>query len=344
MRLDATVNHVLALSMRPTGWFQIGWCDELPPRTVRPLTYFGHELVAFRDRDGVLAVLDAHCRHLGAHLGYESTLVDGCVQCPYHGWRWAPDGANASIPYQEQPSRSRLRSWPVVERHGLVFLWHDPNGGPPRPGWDLPDLFTAFADVPGAEADYHPCFPNAIVDKPDEPIHPQLIQENAPDSMHFRFTHGAPEDPELLGFEVAGPVWRSSIGFRSPKTHEIALTLHNVNPGVGLSYAVFDGHRSHYRLILSATPIDDERSHLRVSYFLPRLAEAPTAMTEEQQAFARHTVELFEQDARIWRHQIFVQKPVFARQDVGGYTAMRKWSEQFYEVPAGPTPTPWVVE
>jgi len=50
-------------------------------------------------------------------------------------------------------------------------------------------------------------------------------------------------------------------------------------------------------------------------------------------------VELLEQDARIWRHQVFVQKPVYARQDVAAYSALRRWSEQFYEVPEGASPT-----
>jgi phenylpropionate dioxygenase-like ring-hydroxylating dioxygenase large terminal subunit len=325
--------------MKPTGWFQIGWSDEIPAGTVKPLTYFGQELVAFRSEAGELTVLDAHCRHLGAHLGYESRVAGDCVVCPYHGWQWDLDGANAEIPYQEQPSKARLRKWDVVERHGLVFLWHDPAGAGPRDGWVLPDVFTGFREVPGAEADYHPCFPNAIVDKPGEPVHPQLIQENAADCMHFRFTHSAPEDPELLWFETEGTLWLSKMGFRSPKTKEFALSLYNVNPSVGLSYAVFDGGSGHYRLILSATPVDEERSDLRVSYFLPRLAESPDEMTDAQRAFAEHTIELFEQDARIWRRQVFVQKPVFARQDVAGYTALRRFCEQFYEVPAGATPT-----
>jgi phenylpropionate dioxygenase-like ring-hydroxylating dioxygenase large terminal subunit len=335
---------MLALSMQPTGWFQIGWSDEIPVGTATPMTYFGQELVAFRSEGGELSVLDAHCRHLGAHLGHESRVVGDCVVCPYHGWQWDLDGANRLIPYQEQPSRARLRKWAVVERHGLVFLWHDPAGGGPREGWVLPDLFTDVPEVPGVEADYHAAFPNAVVDKPDEPVHPQLIQENAADCMHFRFAHGAPEDPELLWFEVEGTLWRSKMGFRSPKTKQLALSLYNVNPSIGLSYAVFDGASSHYRLILAATPVDEERSHLRVSYFLPRLAESPDEMTPAQLAFAEHTIELFEQDARIWRHQVFVQRPVFARQDVAGYTALRRFCEQFYEVPEGPTPTRSVIE
>ncbi|MEY2570602.1 MAG: 3-ketosteroid 9alpha-monooxygenase subunit, partial [Acidimicrobiaceae bacterium] len=279
-----------------------------------------------------------------AHLGYGGTVKGDCIACPYHGWEWDVDGANTCIPYQDKPSHARLRRWDVVERHGLVFVWHDPNGGGPRAGWGLPDLFTDFDEVPGDEAGYHDCYPHAVVDKPSEPVHPQLIQENAADSMHFRYTHGSPGEPQVLGFDPQGPLWHSSIGFASPRSGEIALRVFNLNCGVGISYAVFDGRRDHYRLILTATPVDEERSHLRVSYFLRRLSESPDAMTVEQKEFVERTDELFEQDARIWRHQVFVQKPVFARQDVAAYTALRGWCEQFYEQPERPTPTPVVVE
>jgi 3-ketosteroid 9alpha-monooxygenase subunit A len=330
---------MLQLSMKPTGWFQIAWSAEIPSGTVKPLVYFGHELVAFRGDDGELGVLDAHCRHLGAHLGYESRVEHNCVVCPYHGWHWSTDGSNALIPYQDLPSKSKMRRWHTIERHGLVFMWHDPAGGDPRPDWPLPDLFRDFDGIPGDESAYHPCYPHAIVDKPDEPIHPQLIQENAADATHFKYTHGAPDFPELLSFGTDGTQWRSTMGFTSPKSNEITLRLHLLNFSVGVSYAVFHGDNTHYRLALTATPVDDDHSYLRVSYFLPRLPESPEAMTDEQKAFAHHTIELFEQDARMWRRQVFVQKPIYARQDVAGYSALRKWSEQFYEAPAGTSPT-----
>ena len=54
---------------------------------------------------------------------------------------------------------------------------------------------------------------------------------------------------------------------------------------------------------------------------------------------AQQTRVLFEEDAVIWRHQKFVQRPIFAKEDVAGYTALRKWCEQFYEAtdaPQGP--------
>lgn len=325
----------LDISTKPTGWFHIGWSGEIPPKGVKPMKYFGHDLVAFRSEAGELAVLDAHCHHMGAHLGYGGKVKGDCIACPYHGWQWNTAGENALIPYQDQPIRKKLRKWHVVEKHELIFLWHDPAGGAPREGWEVPDIF-AFEGFEGAQAnaeDFYSCYPHAVVDKPDEPIHPQLIQENAADCMHFRYTHGAPEDPEMLWFKTDGPYWRSSIGFKSPKTKQVALRTLQYNFGVGLAFAIFDG-RNPYRLVLAATPIDDKLTYMRVSYWFPRQPGATAEMPEDLRAFARHTEELYEEDARIWRHQKFVQRPIFARQDVAAYTALRNWCSQFYEAPA----------
>ena len=53
-----------------TGWFMVGWSPEFPIGEVRPLRYFGEDPVAYRDESGKLHVLEAHCKHLGAHLGH----------------------------------------------------------------------------------------------------------------------------------------------------------------------------------------------------------------------------------------------------------------------------------
>lgn len=45
-----------------TGWFMIGWSAEFPVGEVRPLHYFGEDLIAYRDESGELHVLQAHCR------------------------------------------------------------------------------------------------------------------------------------------------------------------------------------------------------------------------------------------------------------------------------------------
>ena len=126
-----------------TGWFMIGWSAEFPVGEVRPLRYFGEDLVAYRDESGELHVLSGHCRHLGAHIGHGGKVVGDCVECPFHGWRWGPDGTNRYIPYQpDTPNRAlRLRVFPVREQYGCVFVWHQPDGKEPQ--WEMPDHFTS---------------------------------------------------------------------------------------------------------------------------------------------------------------------------------------------------------
>ena len=54
----------------PRGWFVIQFSDELPPGAVKPLKYFGKDLVLFRTESGEPTILDAFCPHMGAHLGH----------------------------------------------------------------------------------------------------------------------------------------------------------------------------------------------------------------------------------------------------------------------------------
>jgi len=317
----------IPLEVFPTGWFQIGWSAEIAPGAVTPLRYFGEDLVAFRSTDGRLAVLDAHCPHLGAHLGHGGKVSGDCVRCPYHGWEWDLEGVNTRIPYQEQPVNKRLRKWATIERHGMIFGWFEPTGGEPR--WPLPNLFADFEGMEAPESDFYPCYPDAVVNKPGEPFAVQLMMENSADCTHFKYAHGTPETPELLNFGEKGAWWCGEIGFRSPRTKEIALRLYSVRPNVGLVFTYYNG-RSPYRLILAGTPVDQGVSHVRVSYFLPRAPGSRDVMPEDLREFARGADELYEQDARLWRHQRFEQRPVFAAQDVAGYSSFRRWSEQFY--------------
>src|SRR5438874_10167464 len=96
----------------PTGWFQIAWADELGPGQVRPLRYFGRDLVLFRTTSGSYRVLDAHCQHMGAHLGHGGTVEAECIVCPYHGWSWDGDGRNTMVPSVGEPTdRRRMGTW-----------------------------------------------------------------------------------------------------------------------------------------------------------------------------------------------------------------------------------------
>lgn len=322
---------------RPTGWFMIGWSAEIPVGTVKSLAYLGAHQVAFRADDGELHVLDAHCPHLGAHLGHGGKVKGDCVVCPYHGWGYGPDGANRFIPYEDRPNVSHsLRVWPVREQHGCIFMWHDPAAGPPR--WELPDLFAVVADLPDDPSNYYRSFPEMSVRYEREPVHPQITLENAPDTVHFEHVHGATVTPRLLDWSVEGPLYRATGGFPIPQAdggERIALKNHAIACGVGGSYAIFEGSY-HYRLVFFTTPVDDTCSDLFYSIWWPRepgdQSDVPPAEVVDR-ARAQFLTTLHD-DLEIWRYQVYVETPAFAQQDARPYGALRKWARQFYELPA----------
>ena len=93
----------------PNGCFQVAYTDDLPAGAVMPLSYFGKELVAFRGRDGAVNVLDAHCPHLGAHLGYGGKVEGNRIRCPFHAWQFDGSGACTHVPYSDRaPLRAQI--------------------------------------------------------------------------------------------------------------------------------------------------------------------------------------------------------------------------------------------
>src|SRR5262245_8655457 len=123
----------------PNGWFQVAYSDEVASGAVIPLSYFGTELVLFRDSTGAARVLDAYCPHLGAHLGDGGKLQDDTIVCPFHAWRFDGCGRCVDVPYADKiPPKAQLRPWPVCEVNGLVMVWFHAEGQPPA--YELPVL------------------------------------------------------------------------------------------------------------------------------------------------------------------------------------------------------------
>src|SRR5262249_47520032 len=98
----------------PTGWFRVADARDLAVGSVRALHCLGQDLVLWRSADGAARVFDAHCPHLGAHLGVGGRMVDGALQCPFHGWRFDAGGACVGAPGRRAPTAG-LRAWAVRE-------------------------------------------------------------------------------------------------------------------------------------------------------------------------------------------------------------------------------------
>ena len=149
----------------------------------------------FRRADGAVAALDDRCAHRAAPLS-EGTLDDDLVVCPYHGFTYDSAGACVRVPSQPNvPYGAQVRSHPVVEAGGLVWVWPgDParRTGNEPPGLSvLPDArWTVQGGVVEVAANY------------------MLLHDNALDRTHFPFVHphrihsGYVVDPPPLEIEV----------------------------------------------------------------------------------------------------------------------------------------------
>jgi phthalate 4,5-dioxygenase oxygenase subunit len=106
----------------------------------------GQDLVIFRDSEGKLGALDAHCPHRRARLVLGRNENCG-LRCLYHGWKFATDGtlleAASEPPGSRLPETVRARSFPVHEAAGFVWVWL---------GEDTPPQFQAPPWAPSPDA------------------------------------------------------------------------------------------------------------------------------------------------------------------------------------------------
>lgn len=82
----------------------------------------GEKIVFYRGPEGKVAALDDFCPHRGAALSL-GTVCEGKLVCGYHGLVMECDGKVASMPGQRVQGFPRNRSFPVVERHGFIWVW-----------------------------------------------------------------------------------------------------------------------------------------------------------------------------------------------------------------------------
>jgi phthalate 4,5-dioxygenase len=109
---------------------------DCPPAQVRLL---GEELVAFRDTNGRIGLLDEHCSHRGTSLFYGRNEECG-LRCIYHGWKYDVEGNVVDTPAEPAGSefKSKLthKSYPTVEAAGMVFAYLGP--------WEQVPLFPNY--------------------------------------------------------------------------------------------------------------------------------------------------------------------------------------------------------
>ncbi|MGB0629053.1 MAG: Rieske 2Fe-2S domain-containing protein [Alphaproteobacteria bacterium] len=125
-------------------WYIAALPEEVADRPVGRI-FLGDPVVLFRTADGAAAALEDRCchRHLPLSLGQ---VVEGNLQCGYHGLEFDSTGACVSVPGQSRvPPGASVRRYPLIERYNWLWIWMgDPDAADPGL---IPDVF--WRDDPG---------------------------------------------------------------------------------------------------------------------------------------------------------------------------------------------------
>ena len=112
--------------MIPNQWYAILESNEIKKGKIVGVTRMGEKMVAWRNTRGELSVMSDKCPHRGVALS-AGKLVGDCIQCPFHGFEYDTSGTCKLVPANgagsEPPKALHIRSYPVREEHGFVYIW-----------------------------------------------------------------------------------------------------------------------------------------------------------------------------------------------------------------------------
>jgi phenylpropionate dioxygenase-like ring-hydroxylating dioxygenase large terminal subunit len=146
------------------------------------LKLLGEDLVAFRDTNGRIGILDAYCPHRLVHL-YFGRNEDCGLRCVYHGWKFDVDGNCVDQP-SEPPETNfahkvKQTAYPTAVRGGVIWIYMGPKDRMPA----LPDF----------EWSYLPQRRRTATKRVQQCNWAQAV-EGGIDSSHISYLHGATEE------------------------------------------------------------------------------------------------------------------------------------------------------
>ncbi len=117
-------------------------------RPIKPVRLMGEDLVMFKDGQGRYGLIGRGCPHRGTDLAFGRLEADG-LRCAFHGWKFDVNGQCLETPAEPEGSNLckniRQKSYPVVEKSGILFAYMGPGEPPAFPDFDCfvaPDEYT----------------------------------------------------------------------------------------------------------------------------------------------------------------------------------------------------------
>ncbi|BAZ11740.1 Rieske (2Fe-2S) region [Calothrix sp. NIES-4071] len=315
----------------PNGWFRVAFSDELPPKAIKTLHYFGKDLVLFRTEDGKPHVFDAHCPHLGAHLGFGGRVEGNNLRCPFHGWCFDSHGQCVEVPYAttKVTPKTKMQSWHTREVNGTIMIYHHLQGEAPT--WEIPEMPEYSS-------------PDWLVLKRTcwkMRSHPQELAENGLDIAHMPYVH---EQAMLEINSQAVEIEGIKLIHRMYPKYQMYFGTKKLGAKVDCSHDIVYyglGHLSNYVrvqkkidiglvIVFFPTPIDEEYIEVHGVFIMKKVWTKTVT-----KILAIKMIQNFEltinQDIPIWENKIYRHEPILCGGD-GSIKQFRHWASQFYSV------------
>ncbi|PON73178.1 Pheophorbide a oxygenase [Parasponia andersonii] len=190
-------------------WYPLYLTKDVPEDAPLGLTVFHKQLVLYRDGFGELRCYEDRCPHRLAKLS-EGQLIDGRLECLYHGWQFEGEGKCVKIPQlpvnAKIPRSACLKPYEVRDSQGVIWVWMSQKT-PPNPN-----------KIPWFENFARPGFTD-ISTIHELPYDHSILLENLMDPAHVPISHDRTdwtakrEHAQPLAFEVTERTDRGFAGW-----------------------------------------------------------------------------------------------------------------------------------
>ncbi len=122
-------------------WLPLSLPEQLPQPDGDPvrLRLLGEDMIAFRDTNGQVGVLDAYCPHRRAPLFFGRNEECG-LRCVYHGWKFNAAGTCVDMPSEPPESNFKdkvgVKAYPVREFGDTIWVFMGEGEPPALPEMD----------------------------------------------------------------------------------------------------------------------------------------------------------------------------------------------------------------
>ena len=235
--------------------------EELPKPDCPPVrvTLLSEKLLAFRDSNGNVGLIDEFCAHRRVSLWFGRTEDNG-IRCPYHGWKYDYKGNCLEIPSEPGNdkicSKIKLKSYPCIELGGVIWTYMGPpEYKPEKPNYE-------WAVVPSR---------NRYVSRRLQECNYLQAMEGGIDGSHVSWLHKGALDNEPMRVGSKGAEYQrdgapkiyikdspAGLMIGAQRKAEIAQCYWRVTPWIMPWYTIVPPYGDHALHGHAWVPIDDE--------------------------------------------------------------------------------------